>query len=589
MFQKVRLNRLWPHITPRRRAQLGLLLFLVVIASLGEAVSIGAVIPFLGVLVDPQQIFDSEIAEPFIETFGINQPSELILPLTIVFVVAAVVSGSLRVMLLWAQTRVAHAIGADISYGIYRSTLYQSYSEHASRNSSEVIAGITTKADGVALGIVLPLLTLLSSTLLMVAILATLIGIKPLVAMSAFVWFGSVYGLIILVTRRRLQLNGQSISNLTSKRFKVLHEGLGGIRDVLLSGTQSNYMKVYRNVDLPLRYAMASNQVISGTPRFGVEALGMILIAGLAYILVLNDNIISNVIPVLGALAIGAQRMLPILQQWYSSLAHIKSSEAVLEDTLEFLEQPLPSYVNQKRPEPMTFESAISAKNISFRYSQETPWVLQNINLQIKKGTRVGFIGITGSGKSTLLDILMGLLEPSDGQLFIDNKAVDDENRRAWRANIVHVPQAIFLADATIAENIAFGIPVEEIDYNRVREAAARAQIAETIEGWEQKYEVIVGEQGIRLSGGQRQRIAIARAFYKRANVIFFDEATSALDNDTERAVTDAIGNIGSETTILIIAHRLTSLIGCDLVIELDDGRIKRQGSYEEMVRPKLN
>ena len=201
--------------------------------------------------------------------------------------------------------------------------------------------------------------------------------------MSAFVWFGSVYGLIILVTRRRLQLNGQSISNLTSKRFKVLHEGLGGIRDVLLSGTQSNYMKVYRNVDLPLRYAMASNQVISGTPRFGVEALGMILIAGLAYILVLNDNIISNVIPVLGALAIGAQRMLPILQQWYSSLAILKVLRLCLKIPW-VLEQPLPSYVNQKRPEPMTFESAISQK-YQFRYSQETPWVLKILIFKLRK------------------------------------------------------------------------------------------------------------------------------------------------------------------------------------------------------------
>ncbi|MEE2746394.1 MAG: ATP-binding cassette domain-containing protein [Pseudomonadota bacterium] len=551
--------------------------------------SIGAVIPFLGVLIDPQQIFENDIAEPFIEILSINQASELILPLTIVFMIAAVISGSLRILLLWAQNRVAHAIGADISYGIYRSTLYRSYADHASRNSSEVIAGITAKADGVALGIVLPFLTLLSSALLIIAILVTLISIAPIVTISAFVCFGSIYGLIILVTRRQLQLNGELISSLITKRIKVLNEGLGGIRDVILSGTQSTYTQVYRDVDLPLRYATASNQVISGSPRVGIEALGMVLIAGLACTLVSEGDGISNVIPVLGALAIGAQRMLPVLQQVYSSLAAIKSSEAVLEDALEFLEQPLPSYVNKKQTEPMTFENSITTKNLSFRYAREAPWVLQNLNLQIKKGTKVGFIGITGSGKSTLLDILMGLLEPNDGQLFIDNTAIDDENRRAWRANIVHVPQSIFLADATIAENIAFGIPVEEIDRHRVREAAKMAQIADTIEGWEGQYEVIVGERGIRLSGGQRQRIAIARAFYKQANVIFFDEATSALDNDTERAVTDAIANIGTETTVLIIAHRLTSLAGCNLVIELENGKVKRQGSYKEMVGQKLN
>ena len=581
----IKFKRLWVFINSRRRTQLGLLMVLVIAASLGEVISIGAVVPFLGALLDPQKIFDSKIAEPLIEVLGINQSSELILPLTVVFIIAAFISGSLRILVIWAQTRLAHAIGADISYRIYSSTLYQPYSTHASRNSSEVIAGITAKADGVVAGVILPLLTLLSSTFLIIAILAMLITINPLVAISAIISFGAIYTLIVFATRERLLLNGRRISTLVSKRIKVLGEGLGGIRDVLLGGTQSTYTKIYRDIDMPLRYATATNQVISVSPRYGIEALGMILIAGIAFTLVSNGNGVSDAIPVLGALAVGAQRMLPMLQQVYSSLSWMKSSEAVLDDALEFLEQPLPSYVNQKQPEPMTFESAISVKNLSFRYAIGSPWVLRNLNLQIKKGTRVGIIGITGSGKSTFLDILMGLLEPNNGQLFIDNTAINDSNRRAWRANIVHVPQAIFLADATIAENIAFGISSEKIDHNRVREAAKMAQIAKTIEGWKGQYETAVGERGVRLSGGQRQRIAIARALYKQANVIFFDEATSALDNDTERAVTDAISNIGRETTIFIIAHRLTSLSGCDLVIELENGQIKQKGSYKKMIK----
>jgi len=253
------------------------------------------------------------------------------------------------------------------------------------------------------------------------------------------------------------------------------------------------------------------------------------------------------------------------------------------------LEQTLPSYANMKRPEPMKFESAISIKNLSFRYTPKAPWVLRSLDLQIKKGTRVGIIGKTGCGKSTLLDILMGLLEPSEGQLMVDNAVIDSENHRAWHANIAHVPQTIFIADATIAENIALGVPPEAIDHSRLREAAKMAQIAETIEGWQGQYEMTVGEQGVRLSGGQRQRIALARALYKQANVIFFDEATSSLDNNTERAVTDAIGKISAEITILIVAHRLTSLIGCDLIIELDNGEVKRQGTYEEMVGREFN
>jgi len=584
MLQNAKFKRLWAYITRRRRAQLGLLLVLVVVASLGEAISIGAVVPFLAVLLNPQKVFESEIAGPFIEILNINQSDELILPFTIIFVIASVLSGSLRILLLWAQTRIAHAIGADISYEIYRSALYRPYSTHASRNTSEVIAGITSKADGVVMGVILPLLNLLSSTLIIIVILTMLINIKPLVAISAFVCFGSIYWLIIFVARHRLEINGRQFSTLITKRIKILHEGLGGIRHVILNSTQQTYTQMYRDVDLPLRYAIAANQVISGSPRYGIEAVGITLIAILAYTLVSNGEGFSSAIPALGALAVGAQRMLPVLQQGYSSLANIKSYEAVLDDALEALEQPLPSYVNQKQPEPMSFKSAISTKNLSFRYSPETPWVLRDLNLQIKKGTRVGFIGITGSGKSTLLDILMGLLEPSEGQLLIDNKVIDDKKRRAWRANVVHVPQDIFLADTTISENIAFGIPYEKIDHNRVREAADMAQIAKTIEGWKGQYEIIVGERGIRLSGGQRQRIAIARALYKQTSVIFFDEATSALDNDTEYAVTNAINNIDKETTILIVAHRLTSLSVCDLVIELENGQVKRQGSYKQMI-----
>jgi len=223
-------------------------------------------------------------------------------------------------------------------------------------------------------------------------------------------------------------------------------------------------------------------------------------------------------------------------------------------------------------------------KQLSFRYSDHTPWVLRNLNFSIARGSRVGFVGTTGSGKSTLLDIVMGLLQPTDGTLSIDGVPVVTANHRGWQAHIAHVPQAIFLADTTIEENIAFGVPMEQIDHERVRDAARNAQIAEVIESWPQKYKTIVGERGIRLSGGQRQRIGIARALYKQADVIIFDEATSSLDNETELAVMQAIENLSTDLTILIIAHRLTTLKNCTQVIELGDGGIRRIGNYKDML-----
>ena len=223
--------------------------------------------------------------------------------------------------------------------------------------------------------------------------------------------------------------------------------------------------------------------------------------------------------------------------------------------------------------------------NLTFRYEQDAPWVFQDgVSLSIPKGSRTGFIGATGSGKSTLLDIIMALLTPTSGNLAIDGVRIDEQNFRGWQGHLAHVPQAIFLSDTTIAENIAFGVPVEDIDYVRVREAAQKAQIAQTIDSWSDQYDTIVGERGIRLSGGQRQRIGIARALYKQADVIVFDEATSALDNNTERTVMEAIENLDDELTVIIVAHRLTTLKNCTQIVELDDGKIKRIGSYKDIV-----
>jgi ATP-binding cassette subfamily B protein len=252
------------------------------------------------------------------------------------------------------------------------------------------------------------------------------------------------------------------------------------------------------------------------------------------------------------------------------------------------LDQPLPAYARLPSPPPICFERSISLENISFRYAADLPCVLERIQLDIPKGARIGFIGKTGSGKSTLLDIMMGLIEPENGRLLIDGVSVTDENRRAWQVHLAHVPQMIFLADTTIAENIAFGVPVQEIDMDLVRESARKACISEKIESMPKKYATHVGERGVRLSGGQRQRIGIARALYKKADVIVFDEATSALDNETEKEVMKAIEALGDHLTVFIVAHRVTTLEKCDLIVEIADGVIKRTGSYQEIVPHKI-
>ena len=577
------LSRLWQHLSSRRRVQFGLLLVIMLLASFAEILSIGAVLPFLGVLTAPERIFDLPSAKPVIQALSLTMPSQLLLPITIAFGVAALIAGAMRLLLLWASTRLAFATGADLSMSVYRRTLYQPYAVHCTRNSSEVITGISGKANGVITNIILPTLTLISASAMLIAILTALLLINPLIAFLAFGGFGFIYAVIIGLIRKQLLIDSQRMARESVQVIKSLQEGLGGIRDVLIDGSQATYCEIYRAADIPMRRAQGRSFFIGGSPRYGMEALGLILISLLAYILSQQADGVVKAIPVLGAIALGAQRLLPVLQQLYGSWVTIRSGQVSLQETLELLDQPLPDYANNPGVELLPFNHDIRLEQLGFRYSSQAPHVLNQINLTITKGSRVGFIGATGSGKSTLLDIMMGLLQPTEGVLQIDGQAITLVNNRGWQAHIAHVPQAIFLADSTIEENIAFGVPKDKIDIERVRQAAQQAQIADSIQSWPEQYQTFVGERGIRLSGGQRQRIGIARALYKRADVIIFDEATSSLDNETEQAVMQAIEGLSKDLTLLIIAHRLTTLKNCTQIVKLGGGGIVSTGSYQEL------
>lgn len=577
------LNRFWHHISPRRRRQFVWLLGITVVSSFAEVVSLGAVMPFIGIITQPEKVFSSPLIASVAQTLGITSSADLVLPMTIAFAVAALVAGGLRLLMLWVSIRLGNATGSDLSIEVYRRTLYQPYSVHVARSSSEIISGITQKV-GIATSVLISVVTVVTSAVLFVAIMMTLLAIDPLIAIVATASFGSAYGIIALLTRHRLVRNSQRIAQEQTQVVKALQEGLGAIRDVLLDGTQAVYCDVYRKAFLQLQRAGGENSFISQAPRYAMESFGMVLIAVLVLAMSSRPGGVGAALPILGMLALGAQRLLPLLQQLYGNWSVIAGSNAALIDVLGLLEQPLPGEESQPEPEPLSVKNTISFDNVRFRYGSEGPWVLDGINLVIKKGTKIGFVGSTGSGKSTSLDLLMGLLEPTQGKILVDRLQLSHGLQRAWQRTIAHVPQSIFLADTTIAGNIAFGITPDQIDLERVRMAAKQARIAEFIESRPDGYNAIVGERGVRLSGGQRQRIGIARALYKQANVLIFDEATSALDNETEQAVMQAIEGLSEDLTILIIAHRLTTLKNCDMIVQLEHGKIKSQSTYEQLI-----
>ena len=575
------LKRLWCALGAKRKIQFSILLQLMIISSFAEFLNIGAVLPLLSLLVAPDKFIELPQIQEFMRFFNIQSGSEFIAIALISFGFVVVFANAMRMIVVWANVRLSSSVGADLSIEVYKRTLHQPYIVHLSRNSSDVINVVTGQVNYAVLTIAM-VMNLVGSVIMLAAMVIAIWLVDPRIATAALVGFSLIYLLVAGITRARLNNASRRISMESARVVKTLQEGLGGIRDVLIDGNQEVYSSIFHQADSRLRRARGNIEIMSFIPRFGVETLSLLFILSLAYYLMDSNGGLADAIPILGALAIGAQRMLPLAQLVYVSVTGIRGNKYSLIDTLNLLDQPLPQVVLDQGVN-VSFDSKIILQNVSFKYPGGDKWVLNDINFSIRKGERVGIIGKTGGGKSTLLDLVMGLLEPSEGKIMIDGVVVTPKNIGGWQKHIAHVPQSIYLADCSIGENIAFGIPRNLIDFDRVRQCAEQAQISTIIESWSNGFETMVGERGVRLSGGQRQRIGIARALYKNADVIIFDEATSALDSETEASVINAIDNLSSGLTIVMIAHRLTTLKGCSKIIELSNGLISRECSYEQI------
>lgn len=583
------LKSIWHCLSLVRRRQFKLMIGLTILCAFSEMVSLGAVLPFISAITQPEKVMEYSIVSYFAEAMGITTSTELVISLAIAFALAAVISGGLRLCLVWATIQIGNGCSADLNIELYRRTLFQPYAVHISRSSSEIISSITQKISAVA-GVLTSVVILITSVFLFITIIITLITIDPFMAFSAATSFGVAYTAIAWSTRHRLKTNSNILAREQNQVVKSLQDGLGSIRDILLDGTQQVYINHYDKTVNKIKLGISQNAFINQFPRYAMESLALVLIAILVLALNKSEGSISEALPVIAVLGLGAQRLLPIIQQIYGNWSVMVGNRAGLFDVVELLEQSLPEKIDMHLREPLVLKKDIILSDIRYRYSINEPWVFDGLNLTIPKGCRVGIIGITGGGKSTLLDLLMGLLSPTSGAIYIDGQENKSEmNRSTWRRSIAHVPQNIYLTDGSIAENIAFGIPPDQINFDYVRKVAEQAQIAEFIENGPQGYQAAVGERGIRLSGGQRQRIGIARALYKNASVIIFDEATSALDAKTERKVMQTIEGLSREITMIIVAHRLTTLQNCSFIIKLERGKIVGQYDYNEIINLEEN
>lgn len=578
------LGAIYISMSMRRRRHFFLTILLMLVGAVAELMTIGAVLPFLALLSDPARASALPSIRFVYDMLGWQAGEDLVGKATLLLIGIASFAALIRLILTWVSQSFIFRLGHDMAVEIYARMLRQPYSYHVQRNTSEILAAIE-KVQTAIFGVLLQLMQATVSAVMAIFILAILIAIDPFTALVAAALLAVLYVVVSIGTQRLLVGNSRIINRAHTQRMKQLQEGLGGIRDILIDGSQPVFEQSFRRYDDQLRKAQMANMFVAAAPRFVVEAIGIILITLLALYMSSQVGGLVPAIPILGALALGAQRLLPLLQMIYLGWSRAAGSLDTLSEIVGLANIGLPS--TTKAPVAgavLPFRHKIVLENVGFRYAGSRRPALRNINLEIGRQERIGFVGRTGSGKSSLLDLVMGLLDPTSGKIRIDGAELDEATRANWQAQIAHVPQFIYLADNSIAANIAFGQPEEIVDPMRVRAAAAQAEIDDFIQGLPEGYQTEVGERGIRLSGGQRQRIGIARALYKNAQVLILDEATSALDDETEAAVIGGLTRPESGLTILMIAHRLSTLKSCNRLVRLEAGQIVATGSYDEVI-----
>ena len=581
-------HKIFKLLKKSERKKFIMLIVLSLVMSLIDMIGIASILPFMAVLGNMDLLETNTFLNLFfqsVEVIGITEEQQFIYFLGLLVFLLLMFSLIFKSLTLYLQIRFVYRQEHSIGMMLIERYLHQSYSWFLNQNISELGKNILSEVSIVINQFLMTLIHLISNTFVVLVLLLMLIYIDPLVAFTAIISLSILSGFIFIFAKSYLDLIGKKRLASNQVRFSTIIEALAAFKEIKIGGLKDIYINRFGKDSKNFANYQTSANVISRLPRFGVEALafgGMLL---LLLFLINQKNSISSALPILALYALAGYRVIPALQQAYSSVTQMRYSVSSLnqlyKDFIHITESKQESFVDAKK---LSFNKVIRLNNINYNYPNSSSFNLRNMNIEIKAGSKVAFIGSTGSGKTTTIDLILGLLQTNSGSLEVDNNIITDSNRRAWQKNIGYVPQNIYLADDTVASNIAFGIDHKKIDYKAVERAAKIASIHEfIINDLPKKYETNVGERGIRLSGGQLQRIGIARAFYHNSKVIILDEATNALDDITEQSVMDAIYSLDDDLTIILIAHRLNTIKKCDQIFLLEKGEVKAQGTYEEL------
>lgn len=582
------IKELFSLLSDKQRKHFYILQFLVIIMAFTELLGIASIAPFMALVGDPSLLEKDGIYSKLYTFSGLDSSMDFLFILGCLVLLMLTVSTIVSMFTTWRLSVYGASVGTELADRLYSYYMKQPWLFHASGSSAQLTKQVSTEANRISGGIIQPLMSLNAKLVLALFISISIFIYNPLIALAGISAFVLSYMLMYKLVRKSLIANGRKLSAVSTQRFRLMNEGFGGIKDVLLLDRKYDFIDRFTKQGNIQALAQGTNSAISQVPRFFVELLAFGAMISLVLILLKSYNgELGQVLPILAIYALACFKLLPALQQIYSSITQIKGNSAAFEAVKEDLQQSklTDNQLNEKTASPkLKFEEKIRLEDINFAYPNKESNALKNVNISIPINHVIGIVGSSGSGKSTLIDIILGLLPPKSGKIYIDDTLITKDNIRNWQNNLGFVPQSIFLSEGSIAENIAFGIPINEIDYDKVMKAINLAHLSELIQELPEGIHTKVGERGVQLSGGQRQRIGIARALYNEADILIFDEATSALDGITEKIIMDAIHDFSGHKTIVMIAHRLKTVQKCNTIYLMEKGKVIDQGTYQELV-----
>lgn len=581
------IKQIFSLLTSEQRKKFYILQVLVILMAFTELLGIASIAPFMALVGDNSLIYQDGIYAQLYKLSGLNNPIDFLFISGLVVLIILAISALVSIYTTWRLSLYATKVGVEISDRLYTYYLQQDWMFHASGSSAQLIKQVSTEANRISVGIINPILQMNAKLALAILICISLIIYNPFIALIGILLFITTYIFLYKVVRVALSNYGKKVSEVWTSRFRLMNEGFGGVKDVILLNRSHDFIDRFSKEGISLAHAQGTSIAIGQVPRFFIELLAFGAMIGLVLILIkTHQGNLGEVLPILSVYALACFKLLPALQQVYSSITTIKSNLPAFESVRVDLQHSKGDLVlDQHDPlEPIKFSNKININNITFSYPNKQRLALDSVSMTIPINSVVGIVGSSGSGKSTLIDIILGLLTPQKGEIYIDNTLITNNNKRSWQDLLGFVPQSIFLSEGSIAENVAFGIPAHEINYEQVMKAIDLAHLTELVNELPEGIHTKVGERGVQLSGGQRQRIGIARALYNQADILIFDEATSALDGITEKIIMDAIHDFTGQKTIIMIAHRLKTVQKCNTIYLMEKGKIIDQGTYDYLV-----